>query len=298
MNNNFEKIPFVPLTFDYMFKRIFTLNQHLLKDFLISVLKLDMDPDNTNIIIENSELTKTIRKEYHKTVDILVLLNNKISIDVELNSSSYYAIKYRNALYIEKIMTTNLEQGTSIGNMDNYFYYQLNLNIHKFKEDIGEKNFYFKEDKTNELLISNLKVIHKSLDYYTKLYYNKVEKRKKDEIWLALINAKSFNEIKEMANLIMEKSDYNKFIQDIEVASRDKLVLSEWEADKMAELVKINSLKEAKEEGFEKGTLQGIEQTKKDTIIAMLKKNISKKDIEEITGKSLTEIEIIENSLK
>ena len=177
MLENEKNIPLVPLTFDYMFKRIFTLNPHLLKDFLISVLKLDMDPNNTNIIIENSELTKTVRREYHKTVDILVILNNKITIDVELNSSSYYAIKYRNALYIEKIMTTNLEQGTTIQNMDNYFYYQLNLNIHKFKEDIGEKNFYFKEDKTGELLIENLKVIHKSLDYYTNLYYNKTENK-------------------------------------------------------------------------------------------------------------------------
>ena len=95
--------PFVPLTFDFMFKRIFTLNPHLLKDFLISVLKLDMDPNQTNIIIENSELTKTIRKEYHKTVDILVVLNKKITIDVELNSSNYYAIKYRNALYTKNV---------------------------------------------------------------------------------------------------------------------------------------------------------------------------------------------------
>lgn len=89
-----EEIPFIPLTFDFIFKRIFTQNQNLLKKFLISVLNLDMDPNNTNIIIENSELTKTIRKEYHKTVDILVALNNKITIDVELNSSSYYAVRY------------------------------------------------------------------------------------------------------------------------------------------------------------------------------------------------------------
>ena len=213
-----------------MFKRIFTLNPHLLKDFLISVLKLDMDPNQTNIIIENSELTKTIRKEYHKTVDILVVLNKKITIDVELNSSNYYAIKYRNALYIEKIMTTNLEQGTALENMDNYYYYQLNLNIHKFKEDIGEKNFYFKEDITNELLIENLKVVHKSLDYYSNLYYNKKDKLDKDAIWLALINAKNLEELKEMSSFIMEKKDQEKFIKDVQKASQEKLVLSEWES--------------------------------------------------------------------
>lgn len=210
-----------------MFKRVFTLNTHLLKDFLITVLKLEMDPHNTNIIIQNSELTKTIKREYHKTVDILILLNDRLTIDVELNSSNYYAIKYRNALSIEKIMTTNLEQGTSLKNMDNYYYYQLNLNIHKFKEDIGEKTFYFKEDKTNELLIENLKVIHKSLDYYYKLYYNKEKKLERDELWLALINSTNISELKEMASLIMVKEDKEKFIHDIEQASKDKLVLSE-----------------------------------------------------------------------
>ena len=32
-----EDIPFIRLTFDYMFKRVFTLNPELLKDFLVSV---------------------------------------------------------------------------------------------------------------------------------------------------------------------------------------------------------------------------------------------------------------------
>ena len=286
-----EKIPYVPLTFDFMFKRIFTLNPHLLKDFLISVLKLDMVPNNTNIIMENSELTKTVRKEYHKTVDILVVLNNKVSIDVELNSSNYYAIKYRNALYIEKIMTTNLAQGTSLNNMDNYYYYQLNLNVHKFKEDIGEKNFYFKEDKTNELLIENLKVVHKSLDYYSNLYQNKGEKLNKDEIWLALINAKSLKELKEMTSFIMEKKDQEKFIRGVENASKDKLVLSEWESEKMAELVKRESLKVATDEGFERGIEQGIEQT----IIAMFNQNIDLETISKITNKSPDEVKVILN---
>ena len=60
----------------------------------------------------------------------------------------------------------------------------------------------------------------------------------------------------------------------------------------------MTSLKESKTEGFEKGTLQEIEQTKNETIIAMLKKNISLNDIKKITGKSLKEIKEIEKTLK
>ena len=38
-----------------MFKRIFTKNPEILKRFLISVLKLDMNPDTATIEIESNE---------------------------------------------------------------------------------------------------------------------------------------------------------------------------------------------------------------------------------------------------
>lgn len=277
-----------------MFKRVFTKNPELLKKFLICVLKLDMNPQTSHILIENTELPKSIRREYRKTVDILVVLNGTKTIDVELNSSTFNEIKYRNALYIEKIMTTNLEQGTSKEDMSKYYYYQLNLNIHKFKEDVGEKSFYLKEDKTNELLIDNLKIIHKSLDYYTKLYYNEDKKCEKDVVWLALINAKNLSEIEEMATLIMNKKEKEKFISDVTQASRDKLILSEWETEKLAEMVKRESLKYAKLEGVE----EGLEQNTLMIIQAMLKKEMSYKDISDITGKTLEQIKEIELSMK
>ena len=301
-----KSIPLVPLTLDFMFKRIFTRNPDLLKQFLICVLNLDLDPKDSSILIENTELPKTLRREYRKTVDILVVLNGTKTIDVELNSSTFNEIKYRNALYIEKIMTTSLEQGTSKEDMTKYYYYQLNLNIHKFKEDIGEKSFFLKEDKTNELLIDNLKIVHKSLDYYTKLYYNKVGKSNQDVVWLAMINAKNFQEIEEMASLVMNEQEKEKFINDVTEASRDKLILSEWETEKMAELVKRESVKYAKlegveqgiEQGIERGIEQGIEQKTVAVVQEMLKKKMPYQDICDITGKNLTQIKEIELSMK
>ena len=50
-----------------------------------------------------------------------------------------------------------------------------------------------------------------------------------DEIWLALINAKNLKELKEMAGFIMDKKNQQKFINDVKQASKDKLILSEWE---------------------------------------------------------------------
>ena len=307
-NNEFT---LVPLTWDYMFKRVFSLNLNLLKEFLICVLKLNVEPDDADIILENVELTKTIKKEYKKTVDILVTLNNKISkqgisIDVEVNSSRFEDIKFRNVLYHQKIVTTHIESGMDIKNIDKYLFYQLNLNIHKFKDGVGEKRFSYKEDTTNEELTDNLKIVYKSLDYYTDLYYNKGENVGKDVIWLALVNAKTFKEIEEMSKLVMNDESRDKFIHDVHTASHDKFVLSEWESDKMAELVKYQSLENARTEGINEGISQGIEQgieqgkeeTLINTIKSMLKKNISIEDISDITNKSIEDIKKIKNTIE
>ena len=61
-----------------MFKRIFTKNPNILKEFLITVLNLELDPKNTSITIISNELIKSKRQEYHKTVDILVKINNNL----------------------------------------------------------------------------------------------------------------------------------------------------------------------------------------------------------------------------
>ena len=306
-NTDTKEIKIIPLKYDFMFKRVFSLNLELLKEFLICVLDLDVEAKDANIILENVELTKSVKREYQKTVDILVRLNNPIipsdiSIDVEVNSSRYEDIKYRNVLYLQKIMTSYIESSSNLKDMTKYSFYQLNLNVHKFKDNTGEKKFYLKEDTTNELLIDNFKIVHKSLDYYSKLYYNKEENLSKDVIWLAFINAKNFKEMKEMAFQIMTKKKAEKFLNDVKDASRDKLILSEWESEKMAELVKTESLKnatrEGEEKGFEQGIEQGIEQEKKDTIKNMLKNNIDIGTISKITGKTPEEIKKIAESLK
>ena len=77
-----KKLCLVPLTLDHAFKRIFandnSTDYTILKMFLISVLKLEIDPYTCQIDILQSELPKENSKEYKKTVDINVLLNNNI----------------------------------------------------------------------------------------------------------------------------------------------------------------------------------------------------------------------------
>lgn len=54
-----QDIKLIPLTSDFMFKRIFTKNPDILKQFLISVLELNINPEKATIEIISNELTKS-----------------------------------------------------------------------------------------------------------------------------------------------------------------------------------------------------------------------------------------------
>ena len=63
-----NKVKLLPITFDPIFKGIFGSNIELLKDFILSVLEIDIDRDKCKIRLLNNELPIENYKEYKKTV--------------------------------------------------------------------------------------------------------------------------------------------------------------------------------------------------------------------------------------
>ena len=106
-----------------------------------------------------------------------------------------------------------------------------------------------------------------------------------------------------MTSLVMNNKERNKFIKDIKDASKDKFILSEWEAEKMANLVKYTSIENATNDGKEQGIIEGKEQgfiegkekNTLDIIKKMLENNIDYDTISNVTGKSINDIKKIEN---
>ena len=247
-----EKIQFIPLTYDYMFKKVFMEYPDILKKFLISVLKLDINPSTSELVFLNSELPKTKRKEYRKAVDILVTINKVRIIDVEINTESYHDINERNTFYLEKIISMGVEKGTTYKEMKNYYFYQLNLNVFGKDNYFKDKYFTFREEKTNELLTPNIEIIYKSLDYYYDLYYNKGEDVDEAALWLILINAKNFKELESIAKILMTEKEYNRFMKIVRDGCMDGFSLANWESDKMEYLVRTRAKEREARERKEK----------------------------------------------
>ena len=265
-----ENIELIPLTRDFMFKHIFTNNPNILKKFLISVLKLNINPELASIVVESNELVKSRNKEYHKTVDIYACINNNLRIDIEVNAEKFSAIKARNALYLNKIAIDTTNAGFTYQDISKIYFYQLNLNVHRLDKNLDEE-YLLMSSENHQLLLDNYKIICKSLDYYKELYYNQGKKANKDVIWLSILKARDLSELEEMASLVMDKDEKEKFVSDCNSASKDTKWLSEWNSDLFAEMVKHNVLEDAKNEGIEEGFEQGIEKGIKQGIKQRLK---------------------------
>ena len=113
-----------------------------------------------------------------------------------------------------------------------------------------------------------------------------------------------------MSKLVMNNKDSKKFVNDCIEASQDEVILSEWEADKMAKLVKDKTLEDAynegeedgynsgKAEGYSSGKEDGYNSSKEETIKSMLEEGMSYELISKVTKKSIQDIKRIEQSMK
>ena len=279
-----------------MFKHIFTNNPDILKKFLIDVLKLDINPNLATIIIENNELTKSREKEYQKNVDIYVSINNNLRIDIEVNSEKFSSIKARNVLYLNKIAIDTTESGFTYQKMNKQYFYQLNLNAHKSDKYLDEEYLLVSTNK-HQILLDNYKIICKSLDYYKELYYNQGKNSSKDVIWLSLLGANNFSELEEMASLVMDEKEKNKFVSECKDSSKNTKWLSEWGTEYFAEMVKQNVIEDAKEEGLKEGLEKGINQTKTEMVKKLLEQKVSYEIIAASASISVKEVKRIEKSM-
>ena len=136
MINLDKEISLIPLTFDFMFKGIFVNDLELLKEFIISQIDIDLDPKQCKIELLNSELPKENKKEYRKTVDIYVKINDYLYVNLEVNREYFRDVKGRNILFTDKLYSMMLEQGENTKELNNKYFIQLNLNaVDKLDKD-------------------------------------------------------------------------------------------------------------------------------------------------------------------
>ena len=308
-----RELEMIPLTNDLMFKNVFTYDLEILKEFLILQTKLDLDPKETTITLLNTELPKENMKEYKKTIDIYVVLNDKVNINVELNDSSFNEVlSLRNGMYESKLYSMLLEKGEKPEDLVNRKLIQLNLNTKDASVKYGEDILVTYGIKTGNFYLKNKQTILKYLAYYKNLYYNFDINLSKSELWLVVILSKNFTELYDLLENLLTNEKREKFIRKVMDMSKDTFILSEWEKDKMDRLKELARLEDAKIEGHEagyseghssgysEGLEQGIQENKKEIVLNMFANGLSLEMIAKCTNLTIQKINKIlsENSDK
>ena len=100
-----------------------------------------------------------------------------------------------------------------------------------------------------------------------------------------------------MLSHILNKSDRERLVKEAIRMSKLEFNISEWEAEKINELVKAEAKRIDREEGYNDGIEKGIEQTKVEVIKSMLSNKLDLEIISNVTGKTILEIEKIKKEL-
>lgn len=290
-----SKFTLIPLSYDKLFKSVFKLNLDLLRKFLNEMIPIEITEED-KIILLDTELPISNKKERKKMIDIFVTINENIFIDIEMNRSKFRDIYERNRQYLEKISNLLFEKGESIKNLKDKNLYQLNINANK------------QEKVTNDMIVSygiitkdiypSARMIVKGLERYREMYYS--GDRRKEVIWLTVLAARTFTELYELVSQLLKTDEVKRFMEVVEDMCKDEFVLHEWQQDKMEELVKHkeieNATNEGKAIGIDEGKAIGINEGKIEVAKNLLKKNMNLEDISEVTGLSLKQINEIKDS--
>lgn len=284
----------LPLTSDYVFKRVFAKdeNNSMLKDFLEAIL----DRKVNKVVVKNPEIPKNMLDERLGVLDLKLDVDDNEVIDVEMQMKNEHNIKERSGVYLSKIVAeqlktkqpyTDIKKGIVI-NLLNFEYFKRNsyhsVSRMKFEDtteqayvDLGyEKEEEIATDIFEMHFIELPKFIKKNPTCKTKL-----------EQWLWLL----VGDKEDMIKMAIEENEEVK--KTVEVL--DELSLSEeerqlYEYREKALLDEIDRIDYMSKKRFREGEEQGEKNSKIEIAKNLLKKNISLEIISEATGLTKEEI--------
>lgn len=287
---------FISLFNDRFVKTLLCKNIILLKKLLIYVLDLKLDPYNVELVILNNELLLDSYNERKKYTDFIVLLDNKYYIDLEINSSNFEEVKYKNFLYICKMNSIIEKKGSKVSKMSERVVVQLNINANK-KEDVYYKNKNKDEiykvigEKMSDVLFENFIVVLISLEKYDKLYYN--DDRSYKTILVKFFGCDNYVKTYDILGQILTDEERRNVIEEMIKMNSNYVLYTDEERKEIDEMQR----EENKKLFFERGIEQGIEHNTNEMITNMLKEKVSMNFISRVTNKPVQEIKKIATSL-
>ena len=281
-----KKDKVIPATFDPVFKALLTSEEcrEYLADLIHIVTKIPKKDIVDNIVIKNSEHMNNNANEKRKISDLIVdVLNNRINL--EMNKEYYEGLFSKNNAYQHKIASEQFLSGESY--LEEKKIIQINFDMFTKFDERKIIKFMIMDTERHIIEDANYEKYHVNLDLINKLYYNKNELSKEDRELLLL----TMEDVREIEKIVEDDDTMKKAKEKLVDLSEDTELVGMYDKEIVDRKVNNTKLISAKNEGIK----EGIDKTKKEMVINMLKENIDIKTISKVTGMSEKEILKLKN---
>lgn len=296
-NKKIREVERLPLTDDYIFKRVFAFegNESVLKDFLEAILRKDIK----EVTIKNPEIIPYEKDEKRGLLDIKAETDDGMVLDVEMQMKDKKDTEERGVQYLGNMITSQLQVG------DDYTKLKKSIVIFITNYNFLKRNSYhsvgkMKFDETLEEYVDmGYKEEEQIASKYIEFHYIELPKYKKKEPskftkldqWMCV-----FTQRKEEIMLAeKENKEIKKAMNTLDFISEDPKERERHNSIIMAEYNRLTSehnfFEAGVEEGIEKGIEKGKEEERKEIAKKLLKIRIPIEQIIETTGLTKQEIE-------
>ena len=265
-NNNSDvrsqKVTRLPLTSDYVFKRIFAReeNNSMLKDFLESILNIHIN----KVEVKNPELTPNMADEKLGILDLKLDIDNERIVDVEMQVSNEHNIKERSSTYLSKLAAEQLKA------KQNYKELKKIITIDILKYNYLERNSYhsiarmkYEATKPIEFVDMGYKKEEEEATNTFEMHFIELPKFKeknpdcntKLEQWLWLIDGSEEEKVKMSAK---ENEEVNKTVEELNKLSKDPDEVAKYEEREWNIMRYDVEMKTNRELGEKAGEIRGL----------------------------------------
>ena len=256
MINSITERPFVPLSYDLVFKRVFAdeYDKRPLKTLLNVILNINISINDITIL--NSEMVGKNINVKKNTVDLIVKLKDGTRVGIEMNRACSDKLVFRNTLYMFRFMGNALNKGARYEDIDEYI--QINFDMDGEHSEPIDIYTLCNEKYPDKKLTNKLQIYRINVPYFTKRCYNlREEELAYKDRFIGMIGASTLKELNKIAGRddIMEEMS-----KKVEECNNDEDVLYQYNyGEYLADLAILEGTEKGMKQGIEKGIKQGLE---------------------------------------
>ena len=277
-----KKKRFISLLSDTTFKHLFKIEDY--KEFFNVIIKSIIDMDINDFKLYDAELNSGNEKRDYRLDLLLVSDLVDIVISIEMNQFPSEEAKYKNRLYVYALLAKSLNSGEDIKKKQ-----VIQINFNKEKHPYVSKASYSVMDLDTHKEIKDFKIHEVYLENYKGIRYNGDNK---EEMYLSLFTAESYEELREIAG---DDKEALKIVDELEKLGIDDKFGVIYDNEEMQKRM-INTARnwgydDGKAEGLEEGKKEGKKEEKVSIAKNLLTIGISIEVVSESTGLSIEKLE-------